>query len=276
MSGPNGHPDSRRTQKFQIASRIGAFRDSITLSDPLGTSARFIITRKGSNLHKQWGKEWMDSDPIMSAMSEEMVVGSDPIILTEEERKTVDTLRSSSKDQGVLSLLPIVDRLTDSAETLERNRTAIRKAVATGRVKYSDAMFQGSRRYTEEALFLLRWESLPDEEGNDIPYSPETARELLTNDTPLDGAGLDELLLAQDCAVITIPADPESDPPVLPRRLLIPGLTLGGFYSLWVHWASEQKALFRDQVLEAAGKNSLPPSDQISSSGGGTSEAAPS
>lgn len=271
MSGPNGHPDARRTQKFQIASRIGAFRDSISLSDPLGTSARFIVTRKGSNLHKKWAKEWMDSDPILSAMSEEMVVGSDPIVLSEEEGKTVEALRTSSQDQGVLSLLPILGRLVETSESLERNRIAIRKAVASGRASYSDAMFQGARRYTEEALFLLRWESMPDAEGEDIPYSLETARELLENDTPLEDAGLDDILLSFDFATLTIPADLEADPPTPEKKIIFPGLTLGRFYTSWTHHISEQKALFRDQVLEAAGKNSLPPSDQISLSGGGIS-----
>jgi len=277
MSGPNGHPENQTSpspQKFQIASRLGGFRDTITLSDPLGTSARFLIVRKHSNLHKKWAKDWMDSDPIMSAMSEELVVGDDPAVLTKEESGKLEEIRTREvKDPDILSLLPIIERLTDQAGTVERNRTAIRKAVSTGRVKYSDAMMQGDRRYLEEALFVLRWESMPDENGDDIPYSPSLARELLENDTPLADSGLDDLLLSQDCATITIPGDPDASPPTEPRRFIIPGLTLGRFYARWAHWASEQKDLFRSRLLEEAAKNSPPPSDQISSSGGGSSAA---
>jgi hypothetical protein len=280
MSGPTGHPENQdqnrpSPQRFQIASRLGGFRDTITLSDPLGTSARFLIVRKHSNLHKKWAKDWMDSDPIMSAMSEEMVVGDDPVILTKEEKERLDAIRGRDvKDPDILSLLPIIDRLTDHAGSAERNRVAIKKAVSTGRVKYSDAMMQGDRRYLEEALFVLRWESMPDENGDDIPYSPSTARELLENDTPLTDSGLDDLLLSQECATIAIPGDPDASPPTEPQRFIIPGLTLGRFYIRWSHWASEQKALFRDRLMEEAAKNSPPPSDPISSSGGGTSAGA--
>lgn len=280
MSGPNGHPDNRdlrpSPQSFQIASRLGGFRDTIVLSDPLGTSARFRIVRKHSNAHKKWAKERMDSDPIMAAMAEEMVVGEEPAILTQEEKAVVEKAREqegSTPDAASLPpLLSIIDRLTNQAASAERNRTAIRRAVATGNVSYSDVLMQGDRRYLEEALFVLKWESMPDENGEDIPYSPSVARELLENDTPLSDAGLDDLLLAQDCATITIPVD-EEEKDGEPRRFLIPGLTLGRFYTRWAHWASEQKDLFRSRLMEEAAKNSPPPSDPISSSGGGSSEA---
>lgn len=289
MSGPNGHEHAGRT-RFQVASRLGGFKDNVTLSDPFNTGALFTIIRKGSAKHREWAKQWLESDPMTAAMLEEQILGEDVVVITAEEQEVIKAARVAASNE-VEHLLAIIDRVVGVRTEMDRTRIATRKALDSGRVTLADLATDTLRvlHDRQEALFLLKgWEKLLDAEGAEIPYSPEVAEELLLNDTPLDGTGLDDLLLSIPCWRLEVKdyAEdgtetgshfiPRTDPVLL--RLAGPQqhFTLGRAYQLWFHWASEQSAHFRDQLVEEVAKNSETPSDPIILSGGGTSTEASS
>lgn len=295
MSGPDGHQYTRQT-KFQIASRLGGFRDTTDLSDPFGTGAVFTIVRKGSATHREWSKTWLESDPITSAMLEEQILGDDLIVLTDEEVGKVEAARALVPKQpaseslqpvvvALSSILPVIDRLVSSKADLDRTRAAAKRALASGRVTLTDLVsgsFQ-SLQQLQEAVFLLRhWKHFPDADGADIPYSGETAEELLQNDTPLDDPDLIPLLVSLPCWRIEVKDYTDDGTPIEGSERFIPAsssrsvLTLGRAYQRWIHWASEQTAHFRTRLVEEVVGNSEPPSDQTISSGGGTSPEASS
>lgn len=297
-----GGPQTR----FQVASRLGGFRDTVTLSDPFGTGATLKVRRKGSAVHREWGKKWLNEDPLTRSMMEEQILGDVPVVLTEEEQKTVEMARQAMesakelKDQPAVArhvpdLLGVIDRLADTRADLASNRTAIRRALSSGEITIADVA-AGSidlkRRMDEASFLLVGWDNFPDADGNPIPYDPTVVRELLANDTPLEGAGLDELLVRVEPWTIKIETKPEHetdntvagrafpetapapvpDPPVI---LIRPNLTFGRAYILWLHWVSERADLFRGQLMEASAKNSVPPSEASTSPGGGTSSEEP-
>lgn len=284
MSGPGGHQHTHQT-RFQIASRLGGFRNTVTLSCPFGTGATFTIRRKGSAAHREWAKSWLESDPMTSAMLEEQILGEESHTpLTEQESLIVDEAR---KEIIHAPLIPIIDRLVSTRTAVDQTRTATKKALASGRVTLADL---ATNSFTtihdrEEALFLLKsWDKMPDADGDPIPHSREVAEELLLNDTPLTDAGLDDVLLSVPCWRIEVndyAEDGTEIPRFIPRTdpslLKVTGhhFTLGRAYQLWLHWASEQASHFRDKTIEAAAKNSVPPSDPAISSGGGTSSEEP-
>lgn len=286
MSGPGGHQHTGRT-RFQIASRLGGFRDTAALSDPFGTGATLYVRRKGSSAYWEWGKGWLNNDPITRSVMEEQILGSTPVVLTKEEEEVVETARKAASNETE-KLLSIVDRLVDTKQDLDQSSTAIRRALATGRVTIAD-IAAGSldlKRKMDEAAFLLAgWDNFPDGEGNPIPYDQETVRELLTDETPLQGVGMDQLLLSVEpwtirieqgeAAVESAQEAAEAPEPLPPIILIRPGLTFGRAYALWLHWASERADLFRGELVEAATKNSAAPSDPNISSGGDTSSVVP-
>jgi len=253
--------------RFKIASRLGALKDVMSFSDPFGTGARFHIRRKGSKAHREWSQAYLDSDAFSSAYLEQLVTGTGELILTPEESQKVEEARARNIGDD-LSWVAIIDRLTATAAEHNTNTEAIRKAVATGRTSYSRILRAEKDKQLEEAVFLLSgWDSLPGEDDSPIPYSTGAARDLLTSDVPLEGSGFEEVILAHPewCKVVKIEGQPTITIP-------IPGLTLGQAYILWTHARSEAADLFRERVLEEAGKNLLPPSTGNTSSGGGTSE----
>jgi hypothetical protein len=251
--------------RFKIASRLGALKDTMSFSDPFGTGARFHIRRKGSKAHREWSQEYIDSDAYSSAYLEQLVTGHGELILNDEESQVVEESRAGDPAN---QLVKIIDRLTATAAEHNTNTEAIRKAVATGRTSYSRILRADKDKQLEEAVFLLSgWDSLPGEDDSPIPYSLAAARDLLTSDVPLEGSGFEEVILAHPewCKTVKIEGQPTITIP-------IPGLTLGQAYILWTHARSEAADLFREMVLEEAGKNSLPPSTGSISPGGGTSE----
>lgn len=270
-----GGPQTR----FQVASRLGGFRDTVTLSDPFGTGATLKVRRKGSAAHREWGKKWLNDNPLTRSMMEEQILGDVPVVLTEEEQKDIEVARGMTSEGTVSKLVAIVDRLADTRADLTSNRTAIRRALSSGEITIAD-MVAGTvdlkRRLDEASFLLVGWDNFPDADGNPIPYDPAVVRELLANDTPLEGAGLDELLIQVEPWTIKIDTKPEEattegvipDPPVI---LIRPNLTFGRAYILWLHWVSERADLFRGQLMEASAKNSVPPSEASTSPGGGTS-----
>lgn len=287
MSGnkkPNGAPSKPdispiSATRFQIASRLGALRDTAVLSDPFPTSAKFTIRRKGSRAHQKWTQDYYDNNAFSSAYLEELALGDAPILLTEEETAALEkshSLAAGAADtdlgQSLTSLTSIINRLCGVAVERDTHKKAVQSAIHSGRTTISKVFRAEKDKELEEAVFLLAgWESMPgqDDDGNEIqvPYTEQAARDLLTNDTPLEGCGLDELILSVPCWTLALNTDP---PAPHPTRIIIPGLTLGQAYILWVHDRAEQLALFRDQVLETAGKNSLPSSDSSISSGDGS------
>lgn len=283
---PNGAPSKPEpsTTRFQIASRLGALKDTVVLSDPFPTSAQFIIRRKGSRAHDDWTTKYIDNDPFSSAYLGELITGDISIPLTAEENELLDkaaklTTEDEDVKASVSGLCKLIDRLRGASIEMNYDKRAKRAALSTGRAKVSDVTRASSRKQLEEALFLLAgWEEMPgqDDDGNEIqvPYTEQAARDLFTNDTPLEGCGLDELILSVPCWTHAMAVGEEAAQKD-PMRIIIPGLTLGQAYILWVHDRAEQLALFRDQVLETAGKNSLPSSDSSILSGDGTNPAEP-
>lgn len=263
---------STPTVRFQIASRLGGFRDVLPFSDPFDTGARFHICRKGSATHRAWFKRWQDEDPVSSRYLESVVTGDDKPVLTPDESAVVQTARTSA-DPAALSLLPIIDRLSETYSELDRNRDAVREAIKAGELSPTDAIQRGQRKRLEEALFLVSaWTGMLDENGAEVHFAPEALRSLLENDTPLEGAGIDELLLRQECWTWTPKAE-EGEPN--PAPIIIPGLTLGSAYILWIHHTASTASNFREQLTEAAAKNSEPFSETIITSGNGTNNPAP-
>lgn len=276
--------------RFQIASRLGAFRDTATILDPFGTGAVFTIHRNGSKAHKAWFREQQDHDPMTLAVVESGLMQQSGTVLTKEEEEIVQTERQG-KDPN--ALLPIVDRLTFTLAEQDIRREAMRRLFDSGRITPSEWVSRGENDLLKEALFALKgWDHMPsDEEGVMVPYSEEAARALLENDTPLEGAGIDDLILSVDAWSLEIEQEGETVPtevtdavPVIggtgtwkwKTRIMIPGLTLGRAYQLLILNRSRDISLFRDRVLGEAAKNSEPSSDSINSSGDGkSSEAAP-
>lgn len=272
--------------RFQIASRLGAFRDIATISDPLGTGATFAIHRHGSRAYKVWFQRFVDKDP-MTLLRLEAMFQDDRIILTKEEQDTL--LAEREKTNPSNPLVPVVDRLTIANVEQSSRKAAMRKLIDTGQMTPSEMAYRQEHDTLEEALFLLKsWDNMPSEDGSPIPYSEDVARELLTNDTPLEGAGLDELILGVDAWTVEVETEtkdgveyPLAD--VYERdghyyikvRLIIPGLTLGLAYQYLILRRARDTSLFRDQVMGAAAKNSEPSSDGSSSSGDGQSESEP-
>lgn len=282
MSGPNGHQHAG-TSRFQIASRLGGFRDTVRLSDPFGTGAVLTIRRKGSQANREWSTKYLEADPVSRSILEQQFL-EDPIpVLTQEEQAQVLSAQKAAEgwtgesgiQKSLSTLLDIVDRLSTSKQESEGARRAVRRVIETGQVSLMDAISpsrQEAHRKLEEAIHLLSfWEGMPDADGSIIPYSPATCRELLTSDIPLEGAGLDDLLLTVDPWTLTINTAPEGEEPK-ETRILRSRLTLGTAYILWVHWVSERASHFRDLTLEAAGKNSPASSETSSSSGDATTE----
>jgi hypothetical protein len=258
------------TVRFQIASRLGGFRDTLPFSDPFDTGARFHICRKGSAAHRTWFKRWQDEDPVSSRYLESVVTGDDKPELTPDESATVQIARTST-DPAALSLLPIIDRLSETYSELDRNRDAVREAIKAGELSPTDAIQRGQRKRLEEALFLVSdWIGMLDETGAEVPFAPEALRSLLENDTPLEGAGIDELLLRHECWTWTPKAEEGELSDSTPKPIIIPGLTLGSAYILWIHHTASTAANFRDQLTEAAAKNSEPFSETTTISGNGT------
>lgn len=271
--------------RFQIASRLGAFRDTAVISDPFGTGATFTIHRHGSRAYKSWFQRAVDKDPLTLLRLESMF-SDDRIVLTKEEQETL--LAEREKPAPGNPLVPIVDRLTIAHVEQSSRKDALRKLIDTGRMSPSEMAGRQEQDTLEEAVFTLKsWEGMPGEDGALIPYSEEMARELLTNDTPLEGAGLDELILGVDAWTVEvtriyepgeeIPKEAisvETDDWTYKIRIIIPGLTLGLAYQYLFLRRARDKSLFRDQALEAAAKNSEPSSDSSTSSGDGQSAAA--
>lgn len=294
---PNGAPNKPEasTTRFQIASRLGALRDTALLSDPFQTSARFTIRRKGSRAHQKWTQDYYDNNAFSSAYLEELALGDAPILLTEEETTALEKSFSLSADTTIAGMPRVVESLTSLASIINRlrgvaverdtHKKAVQSAIRSGHTTISRVFRAEKEKELEEAVFLLAsWDSMPgqDDDGNEIqvPYTEQAARDLLTNDTPLEGCGLDELVLSVPCWCLSLKGSSGvgseiADEVSTEKRVIIPDLTLGQAYILWVHDRAEQLSLFRDQVLETAGKNSLPSSDSTSSSGDGTSLAEP-
>lgn len=300
MSSAPHIPDTPAPARFQIASRLGALRDTVQISDPLRTGAMFTVGRSGSNSHKAWTKQRIASNPMTRIVAESMLA-TETVVLTPDETEIVNSERASSVNGSSNPLLPVVDRLTLSASEQTLYRDALKRLMDSGELLPMDVI-SGRRDEDrlEEALYLLKtWDRMPDADGNEIPYSVEMARELLTNDTPLEGAGVDDLVLGVDAWTVEITEDyahpslVDKTRPVkivktetvknaegvevyrLTVRYIIPGLTLGLAYQLLILKTARDTAAFRDQVIEAAGKNSVPSSDSISSSGDGKSSGAP-
>lgn len=272
--GSSGKP-SGSTSRFAIATRLGALKDVATFSDPFGTSARFHIRRRGSRAHKDWLSSWSETSPVSSAYFEQLAVGESAAVLTDDERKTVDIARTGSSAQDD-KLLAIIDRLTDTAAAESLYRNAVRSAVESGKTTYRKVIRVGEEKQIEEALFLLAgWDAMPgqDDDGNpvEIGYSVDQARELMLNDTPLEGVGLDELILSVPawCIMSVEPFDGTNDEKTS-TPVMIPGLTLGRAYVLWIHAQADLVSSFREEVMGAAAKNSVPPSEATTSPGGGT------
>jgi hypothetical protein len=273
-------PTTPAPPRFQIASRLGIFRDSANLPDPFGTGATFTIHRHGSSAQKAWFRDQVDNDP-QTLLQFELMLSSDVSVLLPDEEKAVEAQRAKDKDHP---LLPIVDRLTLAASERTLRRDATRKMLASGQMHLSDfMMLDREKDRLKEAIFLLKgWSAMPDADGAAIPFSEESARALLTCDSPLDGAGLDELLLSVDAWTFdftgTVPTKEE-----LPAKArvtkedekgvhfavkhVIPGLTLGTAYQLFFIQKAREVALFRDQAIGEAAKN-LPPSSGLTSSSG--------
>lgn len=286
-----------QTVRFQIASRLGGFRDTATIPDPFGTSAQFVIYRADSNAHRAWARGEMDRNPVVTEIM--LGIESPPPALSSDDEKIVTTLRAKvDADDTARLLVPIIDRLT--AVTIERNleREATKRALTEGKVKASDVMFQGMDQQLKEGKFILKdWSNLPADDGSTITFSIAMREALLTNDTPLDGEEVQALLLKQDCWTYKRPlSDDEIDQADGTREVLdvedlgavrtttprtihykltvLPSVTtLGRAYLLYFLAKSRETALFRNAVMEAAGKNSAPSSDSITSSGDGTSGA---
>lgn len=264
------------SSRFAIATRLGALKDIATFSDPFGTSARFHIRRRGSRAHKDWLSSWSETSPVSSAYYEQLAVGESAAVLTKDEKVLVESLRSRlpDKEPEVHGLIAVIDRLTDTAAAESLYRNAVRSAVESGKTTYRKVIRVGEEKQIEEALFLLAgWDAMPgqDDDGNpvEIAYSLDQARELMLNDTPLEGVGLDELILSVPAWCLTIDEQQE-DGSTAPRKVIFPGLTLGRAYVLWVHAMSDLISSFREEVMGAAAKNSAPPSEATTSPGGGT------
>lgn len=265
--------------RFQIASRLGAFRDTAVISDPF-TSATFTIYRHNCAAYKKWFQAAVDRDPLTLLRLEGMFA-DDAQVLTAEESEILQTEREKANP-----LVPVVDRLTLSTSEQASRRTALRKLIDTGKMTPSQMASRREDDILAEAMFLLKsWDGMPAEDGSLIPYSEDAARALLTNDTPLEGAGLDELILDVDAWTYEVEHKTEDGTeivagPVTDRtfetykvRHIIPGLTLGLAYQYLFLRRARDTSLFRDQVLGAAAKNSVPSSDGSSSSGDGSSDA---
>lgn len=262
--------------RFQIAARLGGFRDTITVPDPFGTPATFTLYRAGCNAYVEWQRDRMDANPVLAEMM--MGVDSLPPVLAADEQEAVDAARAKvDGDDTARALVPVIDRLTLTTTGRQLEREALRKAIAGGKLRPSDAFLRGADDQLAEALFTLRgWDGMPDETGALVPYTLDAARALLTNDTPLEGAGIDELVLAQAAWVVETPGAPaEGDTPAAsPTRTILPGLTLGRAYLLYFLAVSADRARFRAETLEAAAKNSETPSGGSTLSGGGNDETA--
>jgi hypothetical protein len=283
--------------RFQIASRLGGFRDTATIPDPFGTSAQFVIYRADGNAHRAWARAEMDRNPIVTEIM--LGIESPPPALSSDDEKTVTTFRAKVEDDTARLLVPIIDRLT--AATIERNleREATKRALTDGRIQASDVMFQGMDQQLKEAKFILKdWSGVPADDGSTITFSSGMKEALLTNDTPLEGEEVQALLLKQDCWTYKRPLpDDEIDQAdgsqeitdikvgddgartsttrtIHYKLTVLPSVTtLGRAYLLYFLAKSRETALFRNATMEAAGKNSAPSSDSIILSGDGTSGA---
>lgn len=282
--------------RFQIASRLGAFRSTVQVSDPFGTSATFTINRAGSNAHKEWFSRQLDNDPFTLLSMEAMLSGKSPAVLSKDEEETVDKFRAAAEADGFArELLPIIDRLAHETAEYESRVGAMRQLYDKGKMRPSDMGMRGEKTLLEEALFCLAgWSGMPDADGGEVAYSQDAARELLQNDTPLEDCPEDiqAMVLEREEWTLRIESaarkegtasgwsedrirEAEKEDGEESSRIMIPGLTLGKAYQLFILATARTSSFFRDQVIEAAAKNSEPPSDGISSSGGGAPKEEP-
>lgn len=281
---PSTVPVSVVSPRFQIASRLGGFRDTCTVSDPFGTSARFTIIRNGSNAHKAWFRSRLDSNPEIMLIAERAMVDDASLVpLTADEQKTVDAARPE-QNPTIQSLLGVVDRLSTSSVEQNLRKSAMRSLLTSGKLKPSDWMTRGEDEQLAEAVFVLSgWEDMPDDSGGVVPFDQDAATALLTLDIPMGESGID--LLAVEAWTVDIDRTGKEPPAGVPLSPIPPGddglfhwkekipnpliQTVGQAYQLYFLHASRQRSLFRDQLVDAAGKNSDPSSDSTISSGDG-------
>jgi len=276
--------------RFQIATRLGALRDTCTVPDPFGTTATFTLYRSGCQAHREWFRKRLDKDPQILLMAERAISENFPV-LTLEEEKTLDKEREN--DVTPNPLLPIVDRLVIEGSQSKLQSAATRSLLESGRLKPSDLASRDEDDRLDEALFTVKgWSDVPGDAETIVPFTPENARSLLTSDVELEeGAGIDDILHKIDAWMVdeiqTAKALPEgiSENSVVRRtgafvswktgkKIVRPGLTLGLAYQLYFLACAKNRSLFRDEVMSAAAKNYEPSSDSSSSSGDGENGAA--
>jgi len=327
QSSPSSVPPA--PPRFVIASRFGAFRDTVTIPDPFGAGASFTIMRAGCNAHRDWSRERADNDPMAIAAASAMMAGNGSAAapLTKDETETVDRYRANQdKDDTAKYLIPIIDRLSLASVESNTQQSVVSALLASGKIRTSDVFRKQEDDQLAESAFLLRsWADMPGLDERDgqveevsIPFVRDSALALLTNDTPLDSTidGVSALLKSNPCWMSEqmqfgladkIPAGYQIYDQPAPKdkavgkneaypltavaenpfalaaddhrvyvwmeNLPIANLTLGRAYQLWIIATSADRSLFRDQVMEAAAKNSQPSSGSINTSEGGESNA---
>jgi hypothetical protein len=250
--------------RFKIASQMGGFRDIQPFADPLGTGAIFHLRRYTSSSLKNWRKKAAETNPLVVAYLEELVLGSrdtDDRTDRAELAAEITKLKAEIAEIGTrmtqadltgpnpgTSTSPDAPLLTDDEiQNVSIYRRVCRKVVESGKMTVFEVLRNQDDQADREALAILsHWESMPDDNGAMISFSPESAQALLSVDAPIEkNYALDKLALY----------DPD------PTDHARDEWTIGGFYARFFHLASRKSDLFRAQLIEGAAKNSAASSE---------------